>query len=98
MKEFLPQLLHLSVGFVTGLVVGVVFFGGLWLTTRRLVTSPNPGLLALVSLVGRMSVLGLGLFLVAQVGAVALIAAACGTLAVRQWMIHQMRFGSRGAS
>lgn len=98
MNEFLPHLLHLSVGCVVGLVVGTVFFGGLWLTTRRLVTSPNPGLLALISLLGRMGVLGLGLFLVAQVGAVALIAAACGTLAIRQWMIHQVQFTSRGAS
>lgn len=98
MNEFLPVLLRLAVGCAAGLVVGAIFFGGLWLTTRQLLTSPNPGLLALASFIGRMSVLGLGMFLVAQAGAAALIAAACGILAVRQWMIHHARVESAGVS
>lgn len=98
MNEPLTLLLHLTIGCAAGIVFGAVFFGGLWLTARRLVASPHPGLLALLSLVVRMGVLGFGIFLVAPLGAAALIAAACGILAVRQWMIHHARFESAGAS
>ena len=98
MNERLPLLLNLAIGCAAGIVLGAVFFGGLWLTARRLIESPHPGLLALLSLVGRMGVLGFGMFLVAQFGSGALIAATCGILAVRQWMIHHARFESAGAS
>lgn len=98
MNEPLPLLLNLAIGCAAGFVLGAIFFGGLWLTARRLVASPHPGLLALLSLVGRMAVLGFGMFLVAQFGAAALITATCGILAVRQWMIHHTRFESAGVS
>jgi len=98
MSELPPLLLHLTIGCTAGIVLGAVFFGGLWLTTQRLVASPHPGMLVLLSLVGRMGVLGFGMFLVAQFGAEALIASGCGILAVRQWFIHQVRIGSAGAS
>lgn len=98
MNEPLPLLLNLAIGCAAGIALGAVFFGGLWLTARRLVASPHPGLLALSSLVGRITVLGFGMFLVAQFGAAALITATCGILIVRQWMIHHARFESAGAS
>lgn len=98
MNELQPLLLDLTIGCAAGIVLGAIFFGGLWVATQRLVTSQRPALLALSSFVGRMGVLGFGMFLMAQSGAVALISAACGILAVRQWMIHQVRSGSEGAS
>ena len=66
MNEPLPLLLNLAIGCAAGIALGAVFFGGLWLTARRLIARPHPGLLALLSLVGRMAVLGFGMFLVAQ--------------------------------
>lgn len=98
MNEPLSLLLHLTIGCAAGIVLGAIFFGGLWLTARRLVASPHPGLLALLSLVGRLAVLGFGMFLMAQFGAVTLITATCGILAVRQWMIHHAQFESAGVS
>lgn len=98
MNEFLPLLLDLSIGCVAGLALGAIFFGGLWWTMQRLVKSSHPALLAALSFVGRLGVLGFGLFLLAQVGAVALIAATSGIIAIRQWMTNQARCKIEGAA
>lgn len=41
--------LNLIVAFVAGLGIGLFFFGGLWLTVRRISTSRYPALLTLSS-------------------------------------------------
>ena len=55
----------LVLAFVTGLMLGAVFFGGLWWTVRRAVTSPRPALLFFTSLLLRMVLTLLGFYLVA---------------------------------
>lgn len=47
-----------------GVVLGTVFFGGLWWTVRKLVASPNPAIWALSSLLLRMAVAVTGFYLV----------------------------------
>ena len=47
-----------------GVVLGIVFYGGLWWTVRKLVTSPNPAVWALSSLLLRMAVAVSGFYLV----------------------------------
>ena len=98
MNETVSLLLSVLTGSVAGVALGVMFFGGLWLTTQRLVTSPHPALLALLSLVGRMILLALGMLLVARLGAIPLIVAACGIVAARQLFIHRIQVGSTGVS
>jgi len=39
---------------IAGIALGVIYFGGLWLTLRRLATSSQPALLALGSYFGRL--------------------------------------------
>lgn len=52
--------------FVTGVLLGAVFFGGLWWTVRHGVSSKHPGLLFLSSLLLRTSVALLGLYFVSD--------------------------------
>lgn len=50
---------------LAGLVLGAFFFGGLWWTVRRAMTSPRPALLFFTSLLLRMVLTLLGFYLVA---------------------------------
>jgi len=51
-----------------GLALGIFYFGGLWLTLRRLLDSKQPALLTLGSYLGRLAVCFAGFFLIARVG------------------------------
>lgn len=79
----MSTVIALAAGFVAGVVLGLVFFGGLWWTTQRLATSSRPGLLVSVSLLVRVIVLAAGLLLLAQVGGGPLLLATVGLLATR---------------
>jgi F1F0 ATPase subunit 2 len=59
-----PFLMLMS--FVAGLFLGVVFYGGLWWTIRKGLSSPRPALLFLGSAVLRMSIVVTGFYLVAN--------------------------------
>jgi F1F0 ATPase subunit 2 len=79
----MSTVIALAAGFVAGVALGLVFFGGLWWTTQRLATSSRPGLLVSVSLLVRVVVLATGLVLLAQVGGGPLLLATVGLLATR---------------
>lgn len=59
-----PLLMMLS--FAAGLLLGAVFFGGLWWTIRKGLTSPRPALLFLGSAVLRMGVVVSGFYFVSN--------------------------------
>ncbi|MFA6001589.1 MAG: ATP synthase subunit I [Thermoleophilia bacterium] len=48
-------LLDIILPVFAGLALGIVYFGGLWLTLRRLATSSQPAFLALGSYTGRLA-------------------------------------------
>lgn len=50
--------------FMAGTVLGVLFYGGLWMTVRRIITTPHPIALTLGSFVGRSVITLMGFFLV----------------------------------
>lgn len=54
--------LGLLAPFAVGLLLGFVFFGGLWLTVRQLGTTKRPGLLFAVSFVARTAVVLAGIY------------------------------------
>lgn len=60
MATMLVQLLSV----LTGAALGMFFFGGLWWTTRRAAGSSHPALWFLASLLARMSVTLVGLYVV----------------------------------
>ncbi len=58
--------LSLLLSFVAGLLFGVVFYGGLWWTIRKGLSSRRPALLFLGSAVLRMSVVMAGFYFVSN--------------------------------
>jgi F1F0 ATPase subunit 2 len=54
----------LVLAFVTGVLLGAIFFGGLWWTVRRGVSSKQPALWFFGSLLVRMSATLVGFYLV----------------------------------
>lgn len=75
---------------ITGLVLGIFYFGGLWLTIRRLPETRRPALLALGSLGGRLGVTLLVVYLVtgghwAKIGVCLLGFFVMRTILVQRW-------------
>ena len=60
------ETLTLLQAWVTGVLLGAFFFGGLWWTVRRGLSSTHPALLFLGSLLLRTSITVTGFFLVAS--------------------------------
>lgn len=50
--------------YILGLVAGVIFFGGLWITVRKLPSTSYPALWALVSFSIRLLMVVIGFYLV----------------------------------
>ncbi|MFY9261570.1 MAG: ATP synthase subunit I [Gallionella sp.] len=51
--------------FAVGLLLGSIFFGGLWWTVRRAMTSPHPAIWFLISLIVRSGVVVFGFYAIA---------------------------------
>jgi len=58
------NLLPLILALAAGIGLGVFYFGGLWLTVRRLPTAERPALLSLLSFFARLGVVLSGFYLV----------------------------------
>jgi F1F0 ATPase subunit 2 len=57
--------LWLGLALLAGMVLGALYFGGLWWTVQRLTSARHPGLLFLASFIGRTAVTLAGFFLIA---------------------------------
>jgi F1F0 ATPase subunit 2 len=66
-----------------GIVLGALFFGGLWWTVRRGLAAANPALWFGVSALARMAMTLAGLYYVARAGWPSLVACLCGLLIAR---------------
>ena len=60
------EYLVLALALAAGLLLGTIFFGGLWWTVRKGVLSKHPALWFLGSMVVRMSIVLLGLYFVGR--------------------------------
>lgn len=60
----MPSPISFAVVLLAGFGLGIVFFGGLWMTVRRLPRSPHPGLLTVASFWGRTAIVVSGFILV----------------------------------
>jgi len=58
------ETLMLVLAGVTGFVLGAVFFGGLWWTVRKGVSSPRPALWFFGSMLLRMSIVLVGFYFI----------------------------------
>lgn len=60
----MTNLVSFILALLLGIGLGLIYFGGLWLTVRKLPDSSNPVLLSLVSFFGRIGFVGGGFYLV----------------------------------
>jgi F1F0 ATPase subunit 2 len=74
-----------------GLILGIVFFGGLWWTVRRGLATSVPAVWFGLSALGRMSIVVCGLYCFARLGLPSLIACVCGLLVARGAVKHLTR-------
>ncbi|MBD2512430.1 ATP synthase subunit I [Nostoc muscorum FACHB-395] len=58
------NLLYFPLALLTGIALGLAYFGGLWLTVRQLSRSQNPAMLTWISFLGRTGIILLGFYLV----------------------------------
>jgi F1F0 ATPase subunit 2 len=77
-----------------GMVLGAVFFGGLWWTVSRILTARAPALWFGLSTLARMAIVVCGLYCFARLGLPSLIACLCGLLAARSAVTHFTRIGA----
>ena len=62
------EILHLFPALLAGLALGILFFGGLWLTVQQGVRSKKPALLFAISFVARISITLAGFYFFAKCG------------------------------
>ncbi len=80
-----------GMAFTVGIGLGILFFGGLWLTVQRIPTASCPGLLALGSFWGRSAVCITGFYLVMDGDWARLLACFLGFLAARLVAVRHWR-------
>jgi len=92
MNEILP----LMIFFLAGAGLGMIYFGGLWWTVRKIVRSRQPHLLALGSFVLRSGLCLAGLYGIARGGSWEhLVVSLLGLLVVR-WALIQLGSPHKG--
>jgi len=93
------DLLWLPLVFGAGIVLGLFYFGGLWLTVRRIPSTRRPGLLSFASFVVRTAAAMLDFYVVMGGRWERLLIALAGflvfrTVAVRRWGPGRLLSGS----
>ncbi len=76
---------------VGGVALGLIYFGGLWMTVRRLPSARFPALLLLVSAIGRGAVALLGLYALAGPRWDGLLAGMAGFAVARVALVRRLR-------
>ncbi len=74
--------------FIAGLALGTLFFGGLWLTVRKAVSSTKPALLIMGSFVFRIALVLVGFYLVGAGNWQRLLIALTGFIVARFLVIY----------
>ncbi len=76
------------VGYLIGLMLGLVFFGGLYLSVRRLAGHKHPAVYMLIGTFVRMVILLGGFYLLRGQGLAVMLLALLGVMSVRFFMVR----------
>ena len=82
---------QIAFSFAAGNLLGVIYFGGLWLTVRNVHQVKHPALLVFVSFVARNAVVLPGFYWVMDGQWGRMISCLVGFLTVRYLLIHRIR-------
>ncbi len=85
------MLFSAGLGLFLGLLLGLLYFGGLWITVRRLPRSTNPHLLWLGSLALRLALLLACVVPLARLGLLPMLVCLAMMLAVREILKRRLR-------
>ena len=58
------EISNLIWAFIVGLLLGILFFGGLWITVKKIINSKTPGLLMVGSFVLRITIVLAGFYFI----------------------------------
>ena len=82
------EIVYKILAFIVGLLLGTKFFGGLWFTVRKLVTSKRPALWFLGSFILRVSITLIGFYYISSGSWQRLIICVAGFIIARFAVIH----------
>jgi len=82
------EIVYKILAFIVGLLLGTIFFGGLWFTVRKLVTSKRPALWFLGSFILRVSNTLIGFYYISSGSWQRLIICVAGFIIARFAVIH----------
>lgn len=85
-----------AVGAAGGLVLGTLFFGGLWLTVRRVASGRGGVALTAFGYLGRLAVVGAGLVWLAGPDPLRWIGALLGLVAARELLVRRLAPAASG--
>jgi F1F0 ATPase subunit 2 len=91
----MDEIIILILSFFLGVGLGVFYFGGLWLTIKRLPGSRQPALMTLGSFAGRSVICLLGFYLVAGKGLTALLLSLAGFVLTKFIMVRRLGYHTR---
>ncbi len=84
MGEWVSRIVEYSLVLAGGMLTGLFYFGGLWLTVRRLVSARRPALLMLASFAVRTAIALVVFYLIMNGSWLRLVVALAGFLVMRQ--------------
>lgn len=76
-------------GYLIGVVLGIIFFGGLYLSIKMLARYKQSGLYMVVLSLVRMTILVLGFYLLSRFGPLVMFFALLGVMSVRIYMVRR---------
>lgn len=85
------EILTLTLSLISGILLGSFYFGGLWLTLKRLPNSKQPAVLTMGSFLGRSAVCLFGFYLISGSGLEVLFLSLAGFVLSKLALIF--RFG-----
>ena len=82
------EIVYKILAFIVGLLLGTIFFGGLWFTVRKLVTSKIPALWFLGSFILRVSITLIGFYYISSGSWQRLLICVAGFIIARYSVIY----------
>ena len=92
------ELWNVSWSFVAGVILGLIYFGGLWLTVNKLPSKKHPAGWFLMSLLVRLSIVLTGFYLVSQGQVENLLVCLVGLIVGRLIIMRRMGKEERSVS
>lgn len=82
------ETVSMIVAFVAGIALGIIFFGGLWFTVKKVIVAKTPVLWLSISFILRVSITALGFYMIGAGNWQNLLICLLGFIVARLAVIH----------